>query len=129
MNNRIEVCEKHLEKRAIFELEQILIENDVPYFFNFWDDLRPTPFGRESDPESIDWDTYIFRIEIGEPVADGIANLSVVFNKDGDKTLLELAVAHPEEGQQDAREPRCDVFKNLDAQMAGEMIKQLYQAN
>ena len=64
---------------------------NFPYYFNIWEDLRPTPFNDELDPETaIDWDKYNFLIEIGDRVGRGLSMISVCFNHQGDNTLLEL---------------------------------------
>lgn len=61
---RLGACRNHPEKREIFLLEKLLIEAGYPYFFNLWEDLRPTPFDQEEkDPETaIDWERYNFTI-------------------------------------------------------------------
>lgn len=87
---RFEVCRNHPEKEAIFYLEKMLIEAGYPYFFNFWDDLKGRLGQPDADPESIDWNEYGFRIEIGAPTTCGVAEISVCFNTKGDPELLEL---------------------------------------
>ncbi|MCD7862844.1 MAG: hypothetical protein LUG61_04885 [Lachnospiraceae bacterium] len=62
---RYSVCTKHPEQEPIFRLESFLIWAGYRYFFNFWEDMRPTPFNHDGeDPESIDWDKYNFEILI-----------------------------------------------------------------
>lgn len=85
-------AEKHQERGQIFCLAEMLEEGNYPFYFNFFDDLRPEPFTHEeSDPETdIDWEKYNFLIQIGAMVGDGLSEISVCFNHEGDKTLLEL---------------------------------------
>lgn len=88
---RMNACRNHPEKKQIFYLEKMLLEAGYPYFFNFWEDLRPVFGGEEDgDPESIDWDHYNFLIELGNPAGFAISMISVCFNQKGDRELLEL---------------------------------------
>lgn len=66
IESRLEVCADHPKQQNIFFLEKMLLEAGFPYYFNFWDDLRPTPYNQEGgDPEKdIDWDNYHFIIEL-----------------------------------------------------------------
>lgn len=88
---RMEVCHNHPERQQIFHLEKMLIEAGYPYYFNFWEDLRPTPFNQDGgDPEKdIDWDAYNFLIEVGSGAGDDYAAIAVTFSRDN-KTLLEV---------------------------------------
>ena len=85
------LCEKHPEKEQIFSLVKMLTEAGYPFYFNFYEDLKPTPFGPEGDPETdIDLEQYRFLVEVGEPVQPGLTEVSVCFNQEGDEKLLEL---------------------------------------
>lgn len=85
------LCEKHPEKAQIFSLVKMLTEAGYSFHFNFLEDLKPTPFGQEGNPETdIDWEKYHFLVEVGEPVEPGLSEISVCFNQEGDKKLLEL---------------------------------------
>lgn len=88
---RFQACKNHPEKQEIFKLESLLLRSPIPYFFNFWEELRPTPFNDALDPETaIDWEKYNFLIEVGDRVGRGLSMISVCFNHQGDNTLLEL---------------------------------------
>ena len=89
--SRMEVCRNHPERQQIFHLEKMLIEAGYPYYFNFWEDLRPTPFNQDGgDPEKdIDWNAYNFLIEVGRGAGDDYAAIAVTFSRDN-KTLLEV---------------------------------------
>lgn len=90
-NILMEACKNHPERQQIFSLEKMLYEAGYPYFFNFREELRPVFGGDEDgDPESINWDCYRFLIEIGQPVAHGLSQISVCFNQKGNRELLEL---------------------------------------
>ena len=82
---RLKVAEKHPEKLEMFKLEALLIEAGIPYFFNFWEDVRPVFGGEEMDPESINWDTYPFWMEIEDQ--DG-KKMEVCFHRDWEPTML-----------------------------------------
>lgn len=129
MNDRIKVCEKHPERKAIFELEQLLSEAGVPYFFNFWEDLRPTPFNPELDPESINWDNYGFLLTVGEPVNFDLAAISVTFNTDGDSKTLELLdMTEAAKRSETPCAHEGTLYRGLDARSAAEIIKHVYGA-
>lgn len=91
------VGERHPEKIEIFRLEAGLLEAGFPYFFNLWDDMRPTPFKDEpGDPDSdINWELYEFHIEVGQAAGYALAQISVVFDKDhpGRLELLDMTGA------------------------------------
>lgn len=87
---RYSVCLNHPERQEIFKLETLLIEASYPYYFNFWEDLRPVFGGSEDgDPESIDWDTYNFMIEVCVPRED---TSMIRVNLCKEQNLLELLV-------------------------------------
>lgn len=93
---RMDACRNHPERRQIFCLEKMLIEAGYPYFFNFWEELRPTPFNDAGDPEKdINWDSYPFLIEVGPPAGYALSMISVCFNQKGDPKLLELLDMRP----------------------------------
>lgn len=126
---RMEACRNHPEKAEIFWLEQMLIEAGYPYYFNIWEDLRPV-FGGEpdGDPESIDWNLYGFRIELGQPAGYGYSELSVCLDRDG-SGLLEIRDLRTEDG-----EPRESIgpedgklFRGLTAEQAMEMIEKFFE--
>lgn len=119
------LCEKHPEKEQIFSLVKMLTEAGHPFHFNFYEDLKPTPFGQEGDPEKdIDWEQYQFLIQIGEPVEPGLSEISVCFNRDPefDMKLLELAYAR--------KDPKDEVvlYYGLTAEEAMEYIEHFFKA-
>ena len=87
---RLKVAEKHPERIEIFKLEALLIEAEIPYFFNFWEDIRPVFGGEEADPESINWDTYPFWMEIEDPATKKL--IEVCLNKERDPEQATLSV-------------------------------------
>lgn len=124
---RMEVCQNHPERSEIFWLEQMLIKAGHPYFFNFWEDLKPTPFNQDGgDPEKdIDWDNYNFLIEIGEPVREGLSAISVSFNTAGEPNLLELLDARPVVGKTDIN--MGYLHAGLTAEAAMEIIEEFFK--
>lgn len=118
---RYSVCLNHPEKQEIFKLETLLIEAGYPYYFNFWEDLRPVFGGSEDgDPESIDWNTYEFRIEVANnpQINKGDKIVVVGFSKD-EKNLL--AVWKAKHIGDDVLEPE-GFWVNASAEEAMEII-------
>ena len=121
---RMEVCQKHPDKAEIFWLEQMLIKAGYPYYFNFWEDLRPVFGGEEDgDPESIDWNTYKFLIEVGRPADSEVSPISVCFSRQGDQKLLELLYIGPAAGG----EPVERLDFGLSAEAAMEIIEKFFE--
>ena len=121
---RMEVCQNHPDKAEIFWLEQMMIKAGYPYYFNFWEDLRPVFGGEEDgDPESIDWDTYKFLIEVGRPAGNSMAEISVCFSRQGDPKLLELLHIGLAEGE----EPVEKLHFELSAEAAMEIIENYFK--
>lgn len=125
---RMEVCQNHPERSEIFWLEQMLIKAGHPYFFNFWEDLKPTPFNQDGgDPEKdIDWDTYNFLIEIGQPVGSGLAQISVCYRIEGD-SKLELLDMRPAAGKENPTEIDGELHSGLTAEAAMEIIEKFFK--
>ena len=122
---RMEVCQNHPDKAEIFWLEQMLIKADYPYYFNFWEDLRPVFGGEEDgDPESIDWNTYKFLIEVGRPAGNSHAEISVCFNREGDPKLLELLEIRTQDNHEEATEK---LYFGLSAEAAMEIIENYFK--
>lgn len=121
---RMEVCQNHPDKAEIFWLEQMLMKAGYPYYFNFWEDLRPVFGGNEDgDPESIDWNIYNFLIEVGRPAESAICPISVCFSRQGDQKLLELLYIGPEAGG----EPVEKLHFELSAEAAMEIIEKFFE--
>ena len=123
---RMKACSNHPEKQEIFKLENLLLEAGFPYFFNFWEDLRPVFGEPEGDTESIDWNTYGFLIEVGRPAGSNVAMISVCFNTEGDPTLLELLDMRPAEGKANPTASDGKLLTGLTAEQAMEIIKKFF---
>ena len=129
LNDRMEACANHPEKQQIFHLEKMLIEAGYPYYFNFWEDLRPVFGGEEpGDPESIDWDKYNFLIEVGQLAGYGYAQISVCFNQEGDRTLLELLDMRPAEGREWATAKDGILHRDLTSEGCMEIIENFFES-
>ena len=124
---RMKVCQGHPDQQEIFLLEKFLIESGHPYFFNFWEDLRPV-FGGDpdGDPEGIDWNTYKFLIEIGEPAGVGLSRMSVCFSTGNDPKLLELLDVRPAAGRENPTAADGRLYKDLTAAQAMEIIEKFF---
>lgn len=121
-DQRYAVCLNHPKQQEIFKLEKLLIEAGRPYYFNFWEDMQPA-FGGEPDPdpESIDWETYHFKIDVDQHTENGpVPCFSVQFSTGEDHTLLDLWNLHP-----DAAE---DLLKDLKAEQVVEIIENFFKA-
>lgn len=126
---RMEVCQNHPERSEMFWLEQMLIKAGHPYFFNFWEDLKPTPFNQDGgDPEKdIHWDTYNFLIEVGQPAGPGLAQISVCFSTEGDSKLLELLDMRPAEGKENPTADDGELHSGITAEAAMEIIEKFFK--
>lgn len=125
---RMEVCQNHPEKAEIFWLEQMLMKEGYPYFFNFWEELRPTPFNQDGgDPESIDWNNYNFLIEVGHPAGEALASISVCFNTKGDPKLLELLDMRLAAGKENPTASDGELYCGLSAESAMEIIEKYFK--
>lgn len=119
VEERMYVCRNHPKQQQIFHLEKMLIEAGYPYFFNFWEDLRPVFGEPEKDPEGIDWNSYKFLIEVGRPAGYGLSEISVCFNQEGDRTLLELLDMRPAAGG--------ELYRDLTSEGAMEIIEKFFK--
>lgn len=126
---RMDDCRNHPEKQQIFYLEKMLDEAGYPYFFNFREDLRPVFGGSEDgDPESIDWNTYNFLIEVGQLAGYALAQISVCFNHEGDQTLLELLDMRHAGDKEGATAEDGEFHINMTAEDCMEIIKKFFDA-
>lgn len=116
---RFNVCSNHPDHEQIFYLEKMLIEAGYPYFFNFWE---------KENPESIDWNTYNFLIEVGMPAGRKYADISVRFNQEGIKKLLELLDMRPAEGKEGATESDGELHRELAAEQVMEIIEKFFDS-
>lgn len=126
---RMEACKNHPEKQQIFYLEKMLIEAGYPYFFNFWEDLRPVfGGGEDGDPESIDWDSYHFLIEVGQLAGYDLAQISVCFNQKGDGTLLELLDMRCAADKENPTAEDGELHADMTAEKCMEIIERFFEA-
>lgn len=130
MKDLMELCERHPEKEQIFYLAKMLQEAGYPFYFNFLEDLRPTPMDHDGrDPEAdIDWDSYKFLIEVGHLAGDELAQLSICFNSEGDDELLELLDMRPADGKPDAKAEDGELTRDLTAEAIMEIIEKFFDA-
>lgn len=125
-------CAGHPDKRQIFLLEKLLILAGKPYAFSFWEELRPVFGGEEPrDPESIDWETFPFLIEAGDPIAPGLSQISVCFDtdgaeKDGEKLLELLDMTGHENGREVKAEDGV-LYKALTAEACMEIMEKFFE--
>lgn len=127
--NLMEFTDKHPEREQIFCLAQMLSEAGYPFYFNFLDDLSPSPFNQDGgDPETdIDWDRYHFLIEIGNQAGRGLSDISVCFNEYGDDSLLELLDMRPAAGMKDPRAENGQLTCDLTAEQCMEIIEGYFE--
>ncbi len=126
---RMNACKNHPEKQQIFYLEKLIGEAGYPYFFNFWEDLRPVFGGeKDGDPESIDWNSYNFLIELGHPVGFGLAQISVCFNQAGDRKLLELLDMRKAEGKENPTAKDGELYVDMTAEDCMEIINKFFDS-
>lgn len=126
---KMESCGNHPEKQQIFYLEKMLDEAGYPYFFNFREDLRPIFGGDEDgDPESIDWNSYHFLIEVGQLAGYGLSQISVCFNRDGDRELLELLDMRAAADIKNPTETDGDLHTDMTAEDCMGIIEKFFEA-
>lgn len=95
--------------KEIFKLHELLQESGMPYFFNWLEDQKPTPF---SEGQKIDEDNYTYIISIG--AFDGV---TVMPENDKDKdSLLVILLGANEEGLK-------ITVSNANAETAFEILK------
>jgi hypothetical protein len=126
---RSEVCRNHPRQQQIFHLEKMLLEAGYPYYFNFWEELRPTPFEQNGrNPENdIDWDSFNFIIEIGRQVETGYAQISVTFDHDGNGELLELLDMREVEDRSNPSISDGELHTGLTSEQAMEIIEKFFE--
>lgn len=123
------LCEKHPEKEQIFCLVEMLTEKGYPFYFNLYEDLKPTPFNQEGDPETdIDWEQYQFLVEVGEAVAPGLSEISVCFNQEGNEKLLELLDMRTAVEKENPTAMDGELYRDLKAEEAMEIIEKFFKA-
>ncbi len=114
--------EDHIE---MFSLVEMLEDANSPFFFNLYEDLRPTPFGQLS-PDDIDWEHYNLAVEVGRPVAVGLAEISIIMSTGERKELLELLDMRPALEKPNIAELTPDdgrLTKDMTAEQCFEAIK------
>ena len=113
----------------MFSLVEILEEASFPFFFNLYDDLRPTPFGQLS-PDKIDWEHYGLAIEVGKPVSVGMGEISIHMSSGENKELLQLLDRRPMVEILNMIELKPDdgrLTKDMTAKQCFEVIKKYYE--
>ena len=130
IESRLEVCAGHPNQQNIFFLEKMLMEAGFPYYFNFWEDLRPTPFNQEDrEPENdIDWDNYHFIIELEHGAGMLYPLMSIELDSEG---LLVLMDAREAAEAKTAAENLNDVavfYEGLTPEQAMEIIEKFFDS-
>ncbi len=125
---RMEACRDHPEKQQIFYLEKMLLEAGYPYFFNFWEDMRSVFGGEDGDPESIDWDSYHFLIEVGQLAGFALAQISVCFNREGNRELLELLYMRAAGDKENPSVEDGELHVDMTAEDCMEIIERFFDA-
>lgn len=107
------VLKNHPDKKIIFELATRL-EGTFPYWFNYLDDIKPTPFNHDGEDleNLIKWETYPFQIIID---CLNKQQLSVMMCRNGNHSLLEIENLMTNE-----------LFVDLDAEQAVNIIRNYF---
>lgn len=123
IESRVAVCATHPKQRNIFFLEKMLLEAGYPYFFNFWEELRPTPFDHDGgDPEKdIDWEAYHFCIELERPAFAPYPLMSVEMDADGLLLITDMRPAA------ESKIPPVVSYRGLSPEQAMEIIKDFFK--
>lgn len=126
---RMAACENHPKQHEIFYLEKMLLEAGYPYFFNFWEDLRPTPFEQEEKDleKAIDWEHYYFNIQINRKAMAPAPDLSIEVSESGKLVLNDFreAIAAGLSGK-DMVAARV-IHKDITAEQAMEIIENFFE--
>ncbi|MBQ6091652.1 MAG: hypothetical protein IJL07_10355 [Lachnospiraceae bacterium] len=122
----MEECAAHPEKQQIFTLEKMLREAEYPFWFNYRDDLRPTPFG-EMSADDINWEEYNFLIEVGRLAGYNLAELSITFSTGKDKTKLEVLDMRGAKDNPEAKAEDGELTVDLTAEEAMEIIEKFFE--
>ncbi len=116
------------EYKEMFDLVKMLDEASLAFFFNLRDDLRPTSFGQLT-LDDIDWERYVLRLEVGNPVAFGLSEISVVMSTGENKNLLELLDMRQHKEVAEGAELRAEdgtLTKDMTAQQCFDVIRGYY---
>lgn len=91
----MEICADHPKQQQMFHLAKMLGEDIHPYYFNFFEDLKPTPFNHDGgDPETdINWDKYNFFIELDRPAGVPYPAISVTIDDEGLLDVCDMSAA------------------------------------
>lgn len=106
----------------IFKLEELLKESEIPFYFNYREENRPTPFGGESN---IDWSKEQSVITIGPPTGRVWQNAITILAAAPENAEAPNRVSvHIDEPETDDYEEA--VYYNLTAEQAFELIKEQF---
>lgn len=129
IERRIEVCANHPKQQQIFHLEKMLLEAGFPYYFNFWEELRPTPFNQEGlDPESIDWDNYHFCIEFERGAGMEYPLMSVEIDSEGLLFITDMRPAAAQNIPASEIDRVSESYNGLTSEQAMEIIEEFFNS-
>lgn len=129
IESRMEVCASHPKQQQIFHLEKMLLEAGFPYYFNFWEELRPTPFNQEgNDPESIDWDNYHFCIEFERGAGMEYPLMSVEIDSEGLLFITDMRPAAAQNIPASEIDRVSENYTGLTSEQAMEIIEEFFNS-
>lgn len=108
--------------KGIFKLEELLKESGIPFFFNYREENRPTPFGGESN---IDWSKEQLVITIGPPTGRIFENaITILGNASVNAEIPNRVSVNIDEPETDELE--IGVYYNLTGEQAFELVKEQF---
>ena len=106
----------------IFKLEELLKESEIPFYFNYREENRPTPFGGESN---IDWSKEQLVITVGPPTGRFFENAITILADAPENAEVQNRVSvNIDDPETDDLE--IGVHYNLTAEQAFELIKEQF---
>lgn len=125
---KMDTCKDHPERQQLFYLEKMLDEAGYPYFFNFREDMQLSSACEENALESIDWDTYPFSIEVGQLAGYELVQISICFNHEGDRKLLELLDMRAAGDKENPTAEDGELYTDMTAEDCMEIIDRFFDA-